>query len=140
MLNHLKSYLFIIITILGVLVISSCENPNEENYQAGKFSNKFLELGDDSDQSYKSLRTVRQSDESLEVFITGWGIEETGLFLHHKVIDSTLYLHIMGECGTVSSYTYVKATMNYLITPEAEDTLNCIIHYSGTDTLVIIKN
>jgi len=140
MLIHPKRYLLAFIPMFFVLVVPSCENPNEENYQAGKFSNKFLELGNDSDRSYKSLRTVRQSDESLEVFITSWGIEETGLFLHHSISDSTLFLQVMGYCGTVSSYTSVKATMNYLVTPEAEDTLNRIVHESGGNSLVIKKN
>ncbi len=140
MVNHFKSYLSFIIPIFVVLVVSSCEYFNEENQQTGRFSNKFLESGYDSDHSYISLRTVRQPDESLDVFITGWGIEETGLFLHHKIVDSTLNLHVMGYCGTVSSYTWVKATLNYLITPIAEDTINCIIHHSGKDTLVIKKN
>ena len=119
--------------------IGCSPDTNQTVNEPGRFSDKFLEAGHDSDHSYISTRTVRQLDESLDVFITGWGIEETGLFLHHNIADSTLNLHVMGFCGTVPSYTWVKVTFNYLITPIAEDTLNSIIHYSSTDTLMINK-
>lgn len=118
--------LFAVLTIC--ILLWSCANPIESEIQEG-FPDVALTSGKDADYSFKSITTQRQEDGALEVRISGWSIEEYGLFLWTKTENRILELNIMGECGTVSSHTQVKKTFDYLIEPAEEDSL-AQIHYN----------
>lgn len=112
---------------------------NEPNPPTNRFPEVFLETGNDSNYSYISLRTIRQRDSILIIHATGWGIEEYGLYLEHSIKDSILTLNIMGMCGTVFTYTWVKKTFNYILKRDTEDRLRRICFYKKSDSLTVLK-
>lgn len=90
------------------------------------FPERILSDGCDNDYTFKSIVTQRQKDGELSIQITGWSIEEYGVFLHTHTEDKTLELSIMGECGTVSTHRNVKKTFEYLVSQSEEEVLEQI--------------
>ncbi|MBI5216308.1 MAG: hypothetical protein HY960_11195 [Ignavibacteriae bacterium] len=132
-----KNHLFIISLLLTLL---GCKSPTDTEPQTqAQFPEVFIESGTDSDSSYMSLRTARQGDGTMKTEVTGWGVEEYGLFLDCKTDGHILFLNIMGICGTVTSETYVKKTFAYMVPPAAEDTLSTILFTNFRDTLTVVK-
>lgn len=128
------------VLIVLLIFFGACKTPTENNVPTeGRFPEVFLEAGSDSDSSYIALRTFRLQNGNLKIQVTGWGIEEYGLFLNCQTESRTLTMNIMGECGTVSSRTWVKRTFDYIVTRAAEDTLSRIRFTNFRDTLVVIK-
>ncbi len=106
----------------------------------GRFPDTFLETGQDADYSYISLQTRRRNNQDLLIEIVGWGIEESGLFLHSEIDENKLILHIMGDCLTIPTETWLKTSFQYTLSPEDEETLSEIRHERGQDSLVVLKN
>ena len=103
--------IFIFFTIFSLLTLFSCEGGknilrSEKSDIPNLFPQKYIESGKDSDKTFMSLNTTRNPDSSLSVTVSGWGIYESGLFLHTSVKDSVLDLSIIGFCGTVPSFTW----------------------------------
>lgn len=93
------------------------------------FPETFLEIGNDIDLSYNSLRTTRQSDGRLKIDIQGPGIYEHGLFLSVET-GEILKLQILGFCGTTSVKTWAKVSFSHIL--EIEDENNAWeIEYHG---------
>ena len=86
-----------------------------------------METGNDNDHSYTSLKSSRLDNDHLKLEVTGWGIEETGVFLQTSVENDVLFAHVMGECGTtLTKETWVKRTFVYIVDESSEDRLNLI--------------
>ena len=115
--------------ILATLIICalfwSCSAITDAKFQNG-FPERILSAGSDNDYTFKSIVTRRQKDGELRIQITGWSIEEYGLFLYARTENRTLELSIMGECGTVSTHTNVKKTFEYLVSRTEEKALEKI--------------
>lgn len=123
-----------------VIIAGGCNTPTDNNVSAeGRFPEVFLQAGSDADYSYISLRTIRLRDGHLKSEVTGWGIEETGLFLDRQIDNGSLVMHIMGKCGLVATRTWVKRTFDHIITKTAEDTLKRILVTTFQDTLAVSK-
>jgi hypothetical protein len=117
------------VAIIICALFWSCSTITDSQTQNG-FPNRILSAGSDNDYTFESIVTQRQKDGGLKVQITGWSIEEYGLFLYTRTENRILRLSIMGECGTVSTHTHVKKTFEYLVARAEEEALEQI-HYGG---------
>jgi len=130
--KKLKYLLFLVI-----FINVACTNPTEN--PANKFPEKFVYTGSDQDTSYTSLKTVRNNNGTLRIEATGWGISECGLYLSARKEENILSLYILGFCGTVPSYMWVKTTFPHQLTIEEESYLTEIRFIDRFDTLVVRK-
>jgi hypothetical protein len=103
------------------------------------FPEFFVEKGMDADSSYISLRGVRTTDGVMDLQATSWGIRETGLFLARGWAKRAAMFKFMGECGTVSSRTWVKATLHYELSLADQDSIERIWFTNFRDTLEIVR-
>lgn len=103
------------------------------------FPEFFVERGMDADSSYISLAAVRIDSTLLDIRVTSWGIRETGLFLGRRASKRAAVLEFMGECGTVSTRTWVKVTLYRQLTRADQDTIDRIWLTNFRDTLEVVR-
>jgi hypothetical protein len=132
--------------ICFVIVFNSCltntnqKNPISANSSAFAFPDTFIQKGSDADTSYFSLRIINQPDSQIQLECTGWGIEETGLFLLTGRLDSIYYLRFMGYCGTIFIHTWVKPTLTEILSSSLIDSIASIQYLYNNDTILITKH
>jgi hypothetical protein len=129
---------------LALSLDCGCERPQDiSGIQTAKeyvqFPEFFIEKGTDADSSYISLQGVRASDGILDLQATSWGIRETGLFLARAKGSRAALFEFMGECGTVSSRTWVKVTLHYELPLADQDTVERIWFTNFRDTLEVVR-
>lgn len=134
------------LVLMTIIALTGCERDQELTGPATtlhvdvpSFSEFFIEKGTDSDLSYISLRGEQKDDGILELQATSWGIRETGLFLHRANSFKSATFVFMGECGTISSRTWEKATIVVDLTAADQDTLWRIAFTSHADTIELVK-
>jgi hypothetical protein len=135
------------ISILAVLAtLTGCKHnqaivdpPAPPQTYVASFSQFFFEKGTDEDSSYISLRGLQKENGLLELQATSWGIRETGLFLHRVKSPRSALFVFMGECGTISTATWEKATITLNLTAADQDTLWRIAFTSHADTIDVAK-
>jgi len=92
-----------------------------------RFPSTFLEVGNDDNHSYVSLKSSRLDNDHLQLEVTGWGIEQSGMFLNDNIEGDALVVAVMGECGTFSPPPmWQKRTYVYTVSNTLEDSLNFI--------------
>lgn len=107
-------------------ILSACTHASDVAVKK-RFPSTFLEKGNDNDHSYISLKSYRLDNDYLKLELTGWGVEQTGLFLNDIIEGDVLVMHVMGECGTyVPPPIYEKHTFTYTVSTSLEDQLNLI--------------
>lgn len=127
-------------TLLNCTPPGEISGPPSESYQEYTLFSEFsIKKGSDADRSFIALRGVRMEEGVLELQATSWGIRETGLFLMRSRAPRTATFLFIGDCGTVSSYTWEKTTILYALTPADQDTLERILFTSHLDTLEIVR-
>lgn len=107
---------------------------------ADAFPETRLSVGVDADHSLLILETRRAEHGALEVAVTGWGIEEYGLFLLEQSREVALSLQVMGFCGTVVQRTWVRRTFTRVVSVEEERALIEIRAQSQQSELALARN
>lgn len=130
-----------VLVVLCLFALIGCKTPAENSpLGQNRFPEVFHEAGTEADSSYIALRTIRLADGNLQTQVTGWGIEESGLFLETQTENNGLTMSIRRICGTVFTYTWVRRTFEYIITRSSEDTLQRICFTNFRDTLTVVKH
>ncbi len=104
------------------------------------FPDFFVEKGYDADSSYISLRGTKINPFVFEIETTGWGIIETGITHSINYSSNRIMIYMMGECGTVLTRTWEKASRKLIFTADVLDTVNTIAFtnsFRNTDTIVV---
>jgi hypothetical protein len=97
----------------------------------------FVEKGSDLDSSYISFRGLRKNSDTLEIEATSWGVIEYGLVLCREYAPKAIHFLFIGRCGTVSTRTWRKVTLNDWITLAQADTLQMLWLTNSRDTLAV---
>lgn len=139
-----------ILLFLSFLILIGCNQSTEPDIEENieniwpnvlsTFPNAFLTTGHDSDHTYISLEAVRTNSQHLKLNFEGWGILETGIFLSKNYSDSAINYQIMGRCGTVPTFTWVKVEFTDSLSPFTEDSLKFIRMRGIYNTLVLGKD
>ncbi len=134
---------------IAALLLSCSESPTESsrtitfgsNYAEGQgeFPEAYLSSGTDRENTFRSLKSIRNSDGSLALEVSGWGIREMGIMCRREIENETLRLQIFHFCGTVQSRTPEKVKFDQLVTHATEDSLSRIVFISAGDSLVLEK-
>lgn len=135
---------------LSLLIFISCSQSTEPDIEENleniwpnvlsTFPNAFLTTGHDSDYTYISLESVRIASGHLKLNFNGWGILETGIFLSKNYSDSSINYQIIGRCGTVPTFTWVKVEFTDSLSPFTEDSLKYIRMIGRDNTFVLSKD
>jgi hypothetical protein len=132
----MKPILYILIS-LSTIAFYACEHSTEKSLS--KFPELLMHAGSDSDSSYISLQTIRQTNGELLAQVTGWGVEEYGLFLDCSAENRILTMQITGRCGTVFTHTLVKKVFDRSFSKIEEDTLTELRFTNYRDTVRVTK-
>ncbi|MDL1891943.1 hypothetical protein FBQ87_03495 [Sphingobacteriales bacterium CHB3] len=138
-----KIYLSLIAMIISAVGCHKEENNISQATSSG-FSDTVVQKGSDEDTTYFSIRTSHQLNGTLNIDVSGWGIQETGLHIDASTSNSILSLRMIGMCGTIQMTTWVRPTFQVSVSTSEEQSLT-EIHFSngiitGTlDSLVISK-
>ncbi len=98
----------------------------------------FVEKGSDLDSSYISFRGLRKNPDTLQIQATSWGVIEYGLLLSRENAPKAIKFRIIGRCGTVSTRTWQKVTLQGWITAAEADTLQMLSFTNSKDTLAVV--
>ncbi len=143
--THSLNARHLLLTVLWVLPVAllfhcspktdSITQPQSQSLVPPEF---FVEKGSDLDSSYISFRGLRKNSDTLEIEATSWGVIEFGLSLSREYAPHAIHFHVMGRCGTVSSITWRKVTLNDWITLAQTDTLQMLSLTNSRDTLTVV--
>lgn len=102
-----------------------------------RFPIAFLEAGTDDDQSYCSMKLIRQENGCLKIDVARWAIEGASLEAWRQ--GSTLELQVIVECLVgVETVMIEKVALSHLLQQEQESELR-EIQLCGAWKLAISK-
>ncbi|MBX2977274.1 MAG: hypothetical protein KF721_14185 [Ignavibacteriaceae bacterium] len=121
------------------LIIIGCEDKiTTHEIARANFQEFFIEKGSDEDTSYISLKgTIKNS--ALIIETKSWGIWETGLSLQRENLNKEIVFSVIGNCGTISAWTWAKVEFTTSLSASETDTLDRIHFTNFRDTITVIK-
>ncbi|MCB0286430.1 MAG: hypothetical protein R3C41_05860 [Calditrichia bacterium] len=144
-----KIFIISFTVAIAAFLLSCSESPTDSgrkitfgsNYAEGKgeFPEAYLSSGSDRENTFRSLKSIRNSDGSLALEVSGWGIREMGIMCRREIENETLRLSITHFCGTVQTLTPEKVKFDQLVTLATEDSLSRIVFIATGDSLVLEK-
>lgn len=134
--NSLKKLFYFILSI----ILFGCEDKITTNEIARvNFHEFFVEKGSDLDTSYLSLKgTIKNSTLIIET--KSWGIWETGLSMQRENLNREIVFSVIGDCGTIFTWTWAKVEFTTSLSASETDTLDRIHFTNFRDTITVIKS
>ena len=132
-----------LVLFLCCMVFIACNDENvvDPNLISSQlnFPEFFIEKGIDEDSSYISFRGIKMNEDTLLIEGSSWGVIEYGLFIAREDFKQEIFFRMMGECGTVTTRTWMRVTRTSYITTAETDTLWKLGFTNLKDTLTVVK-